>query len=365
LIFQDSIKISTQFKNKIKDFFIKEKINFKRKNGIKRSNEVVNFLNNKDDETENQNKNSKFKSNVIVDPDKISKNFSERHQVAVKLENFKLDLESFKKYIYEKYTIKPNIYQKLLITEYLNIFIKDGEMNQSEIKSEFENIYNKFVIDKKKGISITDVDEDNSFSNNGDLDKIIKYLHVSLNNITSVIEKTKNPYIILSGEINNNYAKNFNSSKIKKNNIKISKNNTLGQNHSLLNETKNKFNSSLNTDKNLHSQEGNSEKNSDDEMDPNMLMQDLNAQDLNLDFINPTNSTNTTSTLQPTKHNFTQPLDKKKRIHDMNSPVLKNEKIRYVNGSLIVVQTLMIPSKDEALDDVKKKFLNILQNGLK
>ena len=27
-IFQDSIKISTQFKNKIKDFFIKEKINF-------------------------------------------------------------------------------------------------------------------------------------------------------------------------------------------------------------------------------------------------------------------------------------------------------------------------------------------------
>jgi hypothetical protein len=446
-IFQDSLKISNQFKNKIKEFFIKEKVNFQR-NELKIRKGFVDFLSESDSEYKNKiqnTHNAMFKSNISLDPDKLVKNFYIRQINTVRQEIYKFDLESFKKYIYEKYHNKLNIYQKLLITEYINVYGRDAGLNQSEIKNEFESMYNKYINLKKNEkeiLSNDSVQNENPFTNNANLHKVVKYKPIfTMKNITSVIGKTKNPYIMITDTIHNeDYEKkmlNHNLKnntdvydKISKNLIKENKTKNETVKVNINNKTIFKFpeikiknnstqknvtfsNSSINSNINANIKITKSSINQKNNFTQNNSSQKLQVKNLTL-TINTTqpiqnipvisknltssdqllNSINTFDKSEPedqqdigvsllnskkdqiyvqkisnseNKNNSTNvDLDNSnKNKFRRNSPVLKNEKIKYVNGSLVVIQTLMVPNKDEKIADVKRKFLNILKNGLK
>lgn len=59
-------------------------------------------------------------------------------------------------------------------------------------------------------------------------------------------------------------------------------------------------------------------------------------------------------------HSLTNNTNSNKRKRTNISPFFKNEKVKYINGSLVVIQTLMLGNKNETIDEMKAKFNNLL-----
>lgn len=453
-IFQDSLKISSEFKNKIKEFFIKEKVNFQR-NELKIRKGFVDFLSDTNsDITLNSAQNpinplnSFTNTKIILDPDQLVKNFYLRQINIIKQEIYKFDLESFKKYLIEKYHYKLNIYQKLLITEYINVFHleKDTGLSQIEIKNEFDNMYDKYINDSKaKGKNTyknnEDFKENNAdiienqnfipFSNNENLNKLVLYKpFFTMKNITSIIGKTKNPYIpiIMPTEGNLYKGNNLKNSKnLKTSKVLISKSNNSTDAideilKKLIIENKN-YNETLIKYKNIISNNKNKSIVNDKKKDNNFHNITINSGNYSQTFkkndiktkidINNTKTPNNKNSVSYKDNNFNNTKISNEKIINSSSvksteqedpqdigmnlslipnafnsnstnysngdknkfresthyskfnPVLKNEKIKYVNGSLVVIETLMVPNKDEKIQDAKRKFRNILKYGIK
>jgi hypothetical protein len=350
-----------------------------------------------------------------IDPDNLVKNFYQKS--SRQNGNYHLSLEDFIQYLKVKYGLTIKISDKIMINEYithdLRPTLKNSKINTEVVKKQFDNIYEKFVksktdLEKEKKNSIiyhnnktnnstsslnqhnqtkaliSNISNMNTFNNH-----VTKELVISNNNTYNTYNtsntghKTKHilnkhnetfknetitqkivPYDNLNSFLNKS-PHDSTIHNLTRENIKI--NNKTSVNKTIIHIVKNSnshigsnYNDFVNKTHNIkNSTQSKTNSNSPIKVgrphfkiEPNKTNLDGISKLSELKFTNFTKSENS-SKLKST--NFTNKFD-------IKTPLLKNEKIKYVNGSLLVISTLMVPGKEENFSQAKEKFLKIIKN---
>jgi hypothetical protein len=372
-----------------------------------KSENFLNKLNNNLNYSDSFNLN-KLMEEVQIDPDNLVKNFYEKS--SRQTTNYHLSLQDFIEYIKLKYGLTIKISEKLMINEYiardLKPTLKNSKISTEVIKTHFDNIYEKFVkskseekeraikhpennkIDHSNISSTNELSEDQMIITNNTkiLNKSVSYS--TNNNITfeNTTDSGKLLDIDYKGTFDNKYktSKNetpYSNSQNQKISDKIfslknNKENTIGfkpiqsdynkTNNTFKNTTNNIQILSNNTNTNYIAESHNFENLKNTSMVLDKFMESDLITEKKYNHSN-SNSSELNKSLSPHYNLTGLDISSKKNSNytnkfDIKTPLLKNEKIKYVNGSLLVISTLMLPGKDENFRQAKEKFLKIIKN---